>query len=213
MVNRHLSMASLSLVLIAGWGWTPVARADFYKCARADGTVSFQDVPCPGKERVLDKQVAPVRPEVPADAPVLTGKTPPLPTAPGMPAADSALQAMSGAMLQRMLVAEGLTVASSVKVQVAEYYMTEGKLPSSNAMLGLPHAKEYVRNAIIGLEVQTDGTIVVKYNEKSGVKNGELRLKPDVSKMHMGIAWLCLSPSFRDIATWAPGCRYTGSGK
>ena len=167
-----------------------LAQADLYKCARPDGSVSYQGAPCEGRERVLDRRVDAPRP--PPEA--VTAGQPPGPET----------------MLARARIMEGMLVAQSVKLQITEFYMTNGRLPSSNAMLGLPPARDYVRNAITGLEVMTGGAIVMRFNGQSGVEGGELRLKPDVSKPHMGIAWQCTTPSFRDIAAWAPDCRYTG---
>jgi hypothetical protein len=149
----------------------------------------------------------------PLPAPAQTVKAPSLPATPGMPAADSALQAMTGAMQQRMLVAEGLTVASSVKVQVAEYYMTEGKLPSSNAMLGLPPAKEYVRNAMIGLEVQADGVDCGEVQRE--VRGEERRTAAEarcVEDAH-GDGVVVLVTQLQGYCHLGAGCRYTGRGK
>ena len=105
-------------------------------------------------------------------------------------------------------ISEGLTLASGVKNHVAGYYQDKGKLPSSNADVGLPPAGQFVGASVAGLEITERGVITIRYNDKSGVKEGILKLIPDVSKPHMGISWLCTTPSFKGIETWAPQCKF-----
>lgn len=105
-------------------------------------------------------------------------------------------------------ISQGLSLASSVRVQVAMHYQQTGKLPSSNAEIDLPPPEQFVSESISQMEITEGGVITIKYNEKSGVKDGLLYLTPDISKPHMGILWTCTTPSFKDIAAWAPQCKY-----
>ena len=77
--------------------------------------------------------------------------------------------------------------------------------------LGLPPANQYVRHAVVGVEVRPMGVLLVRFNGQSGVDGGEVRFKADVSKPHMGLGWDCTTPHYRDIAQWAGSCRYTGN--
>lgn len=174
---------------------TPVlAAADFYQCRQADGSRAFQDRPCAGSARPVQAKV----------------DTPAPPSAKPATAPEIAVSANT-TLPQRAAIAEGMALLGMVKVQLAEYYQSEGRFPASNAALGLPPANQYVRHAVVGVEVRPMGVLLVRFNGQSGVDGGEVRFKADVSKPHMGLGWDCTTPHYRDIAQWAGSCRYTGN--
>ncbi len=190
----------------------PASAATLYHCVGPTGSSIFKDQPCAANEQLKAKQVS-------ADAPrpaAINVRTEPVQPelAVGVEKEEDGLAATLLAPLRayqaRAHISEGLMVASQVKLAVAEYYASNGKLPSSNKELDLPEAREYQRNAIKALAVTKGGVINVQFNEKSGVENGIVRLVPDVSKLHMGMGWSCVSPSFKSIGSWAPPCRFGG---
>ncbi|WP_165391299.1 pilin [Fluviicoccus keumensis] len=185
-----------ALVLLLMSGLLPgVAAADFYQCRQANGAMAFQDRPCTGSARPLKSRVDARRSAAKPAVPVPVAVAPAVTTTPP----------------QRAAIAEGMALLAPVKVQLVEYYQSQGRFPASNAALGLPPANQYVRRAVIGLEVRPKGVLLVRFNGQSGVEGGEVRLQADVSKPHMGLGWECTTPSFRDIAEWAGSCRYTGN--
>lgn len=105
-------------------------------------------------------------------------------------------------------ISQGLSLASGIKNQVIAYYEEQGKWPSSNEHIGLPPADQFRNESISGLTISEGGIITIKFTEKSGVKDGLIILTPDTGKPHMGITWVCTTPSFKDIATWIPQCKF-----
>lgn len=106
------------------------------------------------------------------------------------------------------VIAEGLQEASMVKAIISQYAEVNGRLPASNRELGIPEPAAFNRTALVRLEVTTNGTIILTYNEKSGVANGAITLIPVIGASAGGMVWRCETASFKDIESWAPQCRY-----
>lgn len=94
---------------------------------------------------------------------------------------------------------EGLSASSQAKHLITIHYHMNEKFPSSNQDIGIPSPEEFVGQSLIKLEVSNGGIITLTYNEKSGVNNGIIQLKPKISKA-MGIQWGCSTPSYEKIA-------------
>lgn len=110
--------------------------------------------------------------------------------------------------LRAAYISAGLSFASGIKHQVIFYYEDQGRWPSSNEHIGLPPADQFRNESISGLAISEGGIITIKFTEKSGVKDGLIILTPDTGKPHMGITWVCTTPSFKDIATLIPPCKF-----
>jgi type IV pilus assembly protein PilA len=61
----------------------------------------------------------------------------------------------------RAKMAEGLSLASSAKTAVAEYFAGKGTLPTTNVMAGLPAAASINGNAIRQVTVGANGVITI----------------------------------------------------
>jgi hypothetical protein len=103
---------------------------------------------------------------------------------------------------------EGLAAAQSVKVAIAESYMTTGKLPRSNKEAGVAEPDKFNGHALERVDVGKDGSITLTYNEKSGERGGTIELIPDTGNATMGIKWRCMSADFSDIAQTSAQCEY-----
>jgi type IV pilus assembly protein PilA len=90
---------------------------------------------------------------------------------------------------KRSHVSEGLNLASSAKTAVAEYYSSEGNLPSNNTSAGLAAATAISGNAVDSVAV-SGGVITITYNSKV-VTGGTLDLSPTTSAG--SITWACNS--------------------
>ncbi len=89
---------------------------------------------------------------------------------------------------KRAHVTEGLGLAGSAKTGVAEFYSSQGTLPSNNASAGLLLPASITGNAVSTVTV-TAGVIDVVYNTK--VDTGtRMRLTPDVTGGG-SITWDC----------------------
>lgn len=105
-------------------------------------------------------------------------------------------------------VAQGLALAGGIKNHVAAFQAEQGRFPSSNDELGLPEPERFASQALTRLAVSEGGIITVTFNKLSGVADGTVRLLPDDDGTAMAMRWRCESPSYRDIATFAPHCGY-----
>jgi pilin len=104
-------------------------------------------------------------------------------------------------------ITQGFSLLSIAKMHVTASYEERGRWPSSNEESGLPPSSDYASDSVSGLSVSEGGVITVTFNEKSGVKDGKLRLTPHAG---MDIRWKCTTPSFKEIEKWAPQCTFEG---
>lgn len=86
----------------------------------------------------------------------------------------------------RAKVSEGLSLASSAKVAVSEYFISENSLPGSASAAGISEniSGEYVS----GLTVRTNGVIRITYNDQVA-SGGYIDLTP--STANGTIQWVC----------------------
>lgn len=112
--------------------------------------------------------------------------------------------------LARAAVLAAMTHVQQFELRVTEHVVNTGQLPASNQDLGLPPRREYSDKALQSLGVTAGGIIVAQFNERSGVRDGQIKLVPDQSKPHMGLLWTCETPSFADIGSWMPNCTFVG---
>ena len=107
---------------------------------------------------------------------------------------------------KRANVTEGLSLAASAKVGVAEFYNSNGKYPPSNLSAGLATASVIKGNAVqsIGL-MGTSGRIQITYNAKVAT-GGLLLLSPTVGSG--GVQWKCKKSGTIIKDSWLPStCR------
>jgi type IV pilus assembly protein PilA len=89
----------------------------------------------------------------------------------------------------RSQVSEGLTLASSVKTSVAEYFADRGTWPVDIGDLGITEAPS--GKYVTGITV-TNGTIDIEYGQDANqaIDGGHLSLKPLVSP-NLDVVWQC----------------------
>lgn len=104
-------------------------------------------------------------------------------------------------------ISEGIAASSSVKLHITEYYQMNGSFPSSNQEIDLPPSEKFTGQSLIRLQVSDGGIITLNYDEKSGVKNGIIKLIPSIDSV-TGIKWKCITPSFKNISLSIPTCEY-----
>jgi len=91
----------------------------------------------------------------------------------------------------RSQVSEGLTLASSVKTSVAEYFADRGQWPATNTDLGITQAPsgKYVTAVTVD-----NGTITIQYGNDANTAiagaNNTMSLKPLVST-NLDVVWQC----------------------
>jgi hypothetical protein len=108
-----------------------------------------------------------------------------------------------------LMRADFAQAAGSVKVAVAEYYASLGKMPQSNAEAGLPAPDEYRGQTLKSVSVAADGIDFV-FDANSGHDDGRIRLVADLSHANaMGVQWRCETSDYPQIARAISACIYT----
>jgi hypothetical protein len=107
------------------------------------------------------------------------------------------------------MVEDFAKATGGMKVAVAEYYMTMGKLPSSNAQAGLPAPTDYRGRTLRSATIGPTGAIVLVFDANSGKDGGRIRLIPDLAHANaMGVQWRCESPDYEYIRRILPTCDF-----
>ncbi|CAH0991132.1 hypothetical protein SIN8267_01234 [Sinobacterium norvegicum] len=113
---------------------------------------------------------------------------------------------MQDKALRSAKLSQGLQMGTMLKMTVAEYYQIHGRAPTSNREAGLEQPEAYAAGTLAAAEVRRDGVIALVYTADSGVKGGEVYLRP--SEQAFGLAWACESPDYRDIDQLISSCVY-----
>ncbi len=94
--------------------------------------------------------------------------------------------------VKRAHVAEGLTLAQSMKVAVAEYHATHGDFPDTNSEAGV---ESISGNAVTSVVIGTDGIIIITYNNKVHPTKNIIGLRPAYVPTQGSITWFCRGPT------------------
>lgn len=105
-------------------------------------------------------------------------------------------------------VAQGLLLANGIKNQIFQYYRETGRLPTSNAEVGLPLPELFASGTIARIAIGAGGVIAIHFRGMSGQSDDQIRLAPDVTQPGSEIVWRCTTSSFKNITAWAPQCRF-----
>ncbi|NLD01394.1 MAG: prepilin-type N-terminal cleavage/methylation domain-containing protein [Gammaproteobacteria bacterium] len=92
---------------------------------------------------------------------------------------------------KRAHVSEGIVLAAGAKTAVTEYYSSEAKWPTSNAMAGLPTDTAIKGNAVTKVAIGANGIITVTYNEKVSKEATDIIFTPTASEEGGSIEWAC----------------------
>ena len=89
---------------------------------------------------------------------------------------------------KRAHVTEGYSLAGGAKVNIVEYYESEGAFPVSNSQAGLADATDITGNAVKSVDVQGSAMVVVTFNSKV-TDNATIELSPITTGG--SILWAC----------------------
>jgi exonuclease VII large subunit len=101
-------------------------------------------------------------------------------------------------------VANGMVAASSVKVALNEFYLTEGRWPEHNLAAGLPTPESFRSNGVHSVTVLLNGKVKVVVDDQG--KRADILLTAVVNGASQ-VNWRCTS-AMTDIAQLLPGCTY-----
>lgn len=104
-----------------------------------------------------------------------------------------------------------IKAASSIKVAVAEFYVSRGRMPSDNAEAGLPAPDAYRGETLKSATVRGDGAIELVFDARSGREDGMVRLVADTTHADaMGVQWTCETSDYPKISRMLANCTYVG---
>ena len=89
----------------------------------------------------------------------------------------------------RAQVTEGLGLASGGKTAIAEFFATNGSLPSTNASAGMATAASISGNNVASVTVGANGTLTIAYSGNGPLSTGTLILTPNTTGGR--VAWSC----------------------
>lgn len=110
--------------------------------------------------------------------------------------------------INRAVIANALSIASRLKVQVESYYFENGELPYSNFSLGLPEPEKFSGQGIKRVEVEDLGVIHLVIAAADTAMDGHIFLIPQELDSGQADRWLCLTPSYSTIQEFVPQCQY-----
>jgi len=109
--------------------------------------------------------------------------------------------------LRARRIANGLTAANIVKIQMAECYMTVVHWPSSNAECGISPPTSFANtDGLRSITVVPNGKIKIELVDEVG-KPAMLWLSAAVNSA-MQVNWVCTTKDIADISTLVPACRF-----
>lgn len=124
-------------------------------------------------------------------------------TAPTAPVAEQDLTPLGAAFLT-----DGISGVGLMRIVVGEYYLTHGEMPSSNQAAGLAPPAEFAARSMISATIEAGGVLVLKFDQRSGVAGGLLRLTPQYQDASQRMIWNCTTPSYPGITRWMPLCEF-----
>ena len=92
----------------------------------------------------------------------------------------------------RTQVAEGLSLATTAKTQISEYYSNYGALPSSNSAARLAAASQIKGTYVSSVSV-SNGVVTITYNAVNANLNGKTLQLSVVTANRNSISWVCKS--------------------
>ncbi len=108
----------------------------------------------------------------------------------------------------RAKVSEGLVLASPAKTGVAEYYVSEGSMPTNNTQAGVAAPTEITGDYTASIDIGTAGLITITYNGvESKISQETVTLTPSTSAG--SVNFTCATGTTNPIETryLPPECR------
>ena len=99
-------------------------------------------------------------------------------------------------------IVRGAVSAAHLQLYVIEYNQENGFMPKNNAALKLEPPNALARDALKSIEI-INGHIILTYNEKSGIDNGQIVFSPTID---FEVRWLCKTDTFKGIEEFMPQC-------
>ncbi|MES1952395.1 fimbrial protein (precursor) [Salinisphaera sp. S4-8] len=95
----------------------------------------------------------------------------------------------------RAKVTEGISLASSAKTGVSEFYQSQGTLPNGNTQAGLPASGSITGNNVSSVSVGNNGAITVTYSG-APIASNTIIFTPNTGDG--SITWTCDGGSLED---------------
>ena len=111
-------------------------------------------------------------------------------------------------------IANDFTAVSGARLAISEFYMSNGRMPATNAEAGLPAPETYKGQSLMSLKVSDSGAILLTFDADSGVEGGTIEWLPDLTGIEsMGLQWHCQTHDYPQIVRALPSCAYVAAGQ
>lgn len=111
-------------------------------------------------------------------------------------------------------IVSDVSAVSSGRLAIAEFYVSSGRMPATNAEAGLPAADTYKGQSLVSMQVSEGGTILMTFDASSGVEGGTIEWEPDLTGIEsMGMQWHCQTHDYPSITRALPSCNFVPAGK
>ena len=108
---------------------------------------------------------------------------------------------------KRAHVSEGLSLAGSAKTGIAEYFGSQGVMPTDNTDAGISAPGTITGNAVSSVTV-TSGKIDIVYKQKVSSTAGELTMQLSPTTSPGSIKWVCNNAATTVLSKYRPSnCR------
>jgi hypothetical protein len=112
-----------------------------------------------------------------------------------------------------LAMVEGVPIASRMRPVILDYYYGKGKLPATNADLGLLAPDQYRGKLLQSATVLSEGRVELVFDAQSGVDGGRVLFTPLIRSGTTHVEWSCETPDFPLIQCAVSECNYTPAAK
>ncbi len=113
-----------------------------------------------------------------------------------------------------LAIANDVSAVSGARMAIAEFYMSSGRMPATNAEAGLPAAETYKGQSLVSMKIVEGGTMLLTFDAASGVDRGTIEWQPDLTGIEsMGMQWHCQTHDYAQIVRALPNCAYLPAGQ
>lgn len=110
----------------------------------------------------------------------------------------------AGRQAEVALAAEALMRGSMTKLAVADYYLSTGQWPTSQADLGLGDPRDHAGGPVASIAIEAEGVIAIALTDEVA-PGAQLRLIPRASRVGL-VEWRCRASAY-PAAQRLAGCR------
>lgn len=111
-------------------------------------------------------------------------------------------------------IVNDVSAVTGARVAIAEFYMSNGRMPATNEEAGLSAPETYKGQSLVSMKIVDGGTMLLTFDAVSGVDGGTIEWQPDLDGIEsMGLQWHCQTHDYAQIVRILPNCAYVAAGQ